>query len=154
DSFLPYPAREASTKFALSLRDPRKFAAAGAVSLNTASSNTGTAAMQGVRVTDSTALPLGAPLNILFDPDAVGPGQPGFLVNGGADGVLAYDPTLESNGKDFTLAAFGVSFRISGTPQAGDSFRLSDNSGARGDNGNAQGLIALQNANLVDGSRN
>ncbi|MDY6982301.1 MAG: flagellar hook-associated protein FlgK, partial [Pseudomonadota bacterium] len=116
DSFLLNPAREASNNFALSLRDPRKFAAAGAVSLNTKSSNTGTAALQGVRVTDPTALPLGAPLNIVFDPDAVGPGQPGFLINGGADGVLAYDPAAESDGKDFTLAAFGVSFRISGTP--------------------------------------
>lgn len=154
DSFLLNPAREASNNFALSLRDPRKFAAAGAVSLNTSTTNAGTAALQGLRVTDPSALPLGAPLNVVYDADAVGPGQPGFLINGGADGVLTYDPATESDGKDFTLAGFGISFRISGTPQAGDSFRLGDNSGARGDNGNAQNLIALQQTNLVDGSRN
>jgi flagellar hook-associated protein 1 FlgK len=47
-----------------------------------------------------------------------------------------------------------VAFRISGTPQAGASFRLGDNTGARGDNSNAMSLLALQQANLVDGSRN
>jgi flagellar hook-associated protein 1 FlgK len=153
DSFMLNPARDASNNFALSLRDPRKFAAAGAVSQNTPASNAGTSALQGLRVTDPAALPLGAPLNLVFDPDAAGPGQPGFLVNGGADGVLAYDPATELHGKDFTLGAFGITFRISGTPQAGDSFRLGDNTGAHGDNGNAQGLIALQQANIVDGSR-
>lgn len=154
DSFMLNPAREASNNFALSLSDPRKFAAAGAVSLNTTSTNSGTAALQGITVIDASVLPLGAPLNLVFDPDAIGPGQPGFLINGGDDGVLAYDPATDSHGKEFTLGAFGISFRISGTPQPGDSFRLGDNTGARGDNSNAESLIALQQANLVDGSRN
>jgi flagellar hook-associated protein 1 FlgK len=154
DSFLINPARDASNNFALSLRDARKFAAAGAVSLNTNANNFGSGALQDVRVTNPAVMPLAAPLNIVFDANAVGPGQPGFLVNGGVDGILAYDPATDGAGKNFTLNTFGVAFRISGTPQAGDSFRLGDNSGARGDNSNAQTLLALQQTNLVDGSRN
>lgn len=153
DSFLLSPARNAANNFALSLRDPRKFAAAGAVSLNTSASNLGSGALQNVRVTNPALQPLATPLNLVFNANAVGPGQPGFLINGGADGTLAYNPATESDGKDFALPAFGLALRMSGTPQAGDSFRLGDNTGARGDNSNAQGLLALQQANLVDGSR-
>jgi flagellar hook-associated protein 1 FlgK len=154
DTFILNPARDASNNFALSLRDARKFAAAGALSLNTNAANLGSGALTNLRVTDPALMPLAAPLNLVFDVNAVGPGQPGFLINGGADGTLAYNPATESDGKDFTLGTFGVAFRISGTPQAGDSFGLGDNTGARGDNSNARSLLALQQANLVDGSRN
>jgi flagellar hook-associated protein 1 FlgK len=154
DTFKLNPGRDASNNFALALRDARKFAAANAVSLNTNAANLGAASMTNVKVTNPALQPLSAPVTLTFDPDALGAGVPGFQVNGGVDGTIAYDPTTESDGKDFTLSAFGVGFRISGVPQTGDSFRLGDNTGARGDNGNALSLGALQQANLVDGSRN
>jgi flagellar hook-associated protein 1 FlgK len=154
DTFLLNPGRDASNNFALTLRDARKIAAAGAISLNTTPANLGSGAIQNVQVTNAAVMPLPIPLNISFDPNALGAGVPGLLINGGANGTLAYNPATESGGKDFVLAGLGVGFRMTGVPQNGDSFRLGNNSGARGDNGNALSLGLLQQQNLVDGSRN
>lgn len=152
DSFMLNPARDAGNNFGLALRDARKFAAAAAVNLYSNPDNGGSASLQNLQVTDASVMPLPGALVFTFDPDALGPGQSGFQINGGVNGTLAYDPATDSDGKDFTLGAFGVGFRFSGTPLAGDEFTLSDNSGARGDNGNALGLLALQQANLVNGA--
>ncbi len=71
-------------------------------------------------------------------------------------GTLAYDPATENAGKSFTIplnADESVTFTISGFPQDGDAFVISNNAGAAGDNRNGLLLGALQNAQtLINGS--
>ena len=71
-------------------------------------------------------------------------------------GTLAYDPATENAGKSFTIALNAdesVTFTISGFPQDGDAFVITNNAGAAGDNRNGLLLGALQNAQtLINGS--
>jgi flagellar hook-associated protein 1 FlgK len=151
DSFVFNPARDAGSTFKLAIADARSIAAASVLTLGKPATNTGTGNIATLGVTNPAMIPLPAEVTLSFDPDALGPGQPGLLVNGGADGVLAYDPVADSAGKSFTLDALGVSFTLNGAPAAGDSFTLQNNSGARGDNGNAIQLGALQTMKQVNG---
>lgn len=151
DSWVFNPARDAASTLNLAIADARSFAAASALAVNKAPSNTGTGGIGTLGVTDPAFIPLAAPLSISFDPDALGAGQGGLLVNGGADGILAYDPVADAAGKSFTLAGLGVTFTLKGAPAAGDAFTLQHNSGARGDNGNAVLLGNLQQLKQVDG---
>lgn len=151
DAFLIQPTSQAASVFAVALSQPEQIAAAAPLRAQTLLSNTGTAALAGPTATDATLLPLGSQVSLSFNPDALGPGQPGFDVSGIAGGPLAYDPALEGNGKDFALAGF--SFSISGTPDTGDAFVIENNTGASGDNRNALALADLQDARqLQNGS--
>jgi len=78
---------------------------------------------------------------------------PGFDATGGPGGLgpYAYDPATESNGKAITLGATGVSFTVSGAPEAGDSFDIENNFGATGDNSNALVMSELQHKPLLGG---
>ncbi len=71
-------------------------------------------------------------------------------------GTLAYDPATENAGKSFTIALNAnesVTFTISGFPQDGDAFSISNNNGAAGDNRNGLLLGALQNMQtLINGT--
>lgn len=151
DSWLFNPARDAASTFKLAIADARSFAAASALAVYTPASNTGSGSIGSLGVTDPAFIPLATPVNVVFDPDALGVGQPGLLVNGGADGILAYDPVADASGKTFTLGALGVTFALKGAPVAGDTFTLQHNTGARGDNGNAMLLGELQQLKQVDG---
>lgn len=151
DSFLFNPARDAGATLKLALTDARGFAAASALTLSKPATNSGTGSFPTLGVTDPSFIPLATPVSLSFDPDALGAGQPGLLVNGGADGILAYDPVADAAGKSFTLAGLGVTFTFAGAPASGDAFTLQHNTGARGDNGNAVLLGQLQTLKQVDG---
>ena len=153
DSFQFNPARAAGNQFSLSIRDPAAVAAASAVRATAASGNTGATTISGLQVTDPASIPLAAPVSLTFSPDALGAGQPGFLVNGGAGGTLAYDPLADSAGENFTLATLGVTFTVSGKPSANDSFSLGQNTGARGDNSNALQLAGLKTQQIINGTQ-
>lgn len=152
DSFVFNPARDAASSFKLAINDARSFAAASALALNKNATNGGTGDISALAVTDPSFIPLPAGVALEYSADALGPGLPGFLVNGGADGTIAYDPVVDAAGKSFTIAALGVSFTVNGAPAEGDSFTLSHNAGAIGDNGNAVLMSALQNKKMVNGS--
>jgi flagellar hook-associated protein 1 FlgK len=153
DSFQFNPARAAGNQFSLAIRDPAAIAAASAVRATAAAANTGATTISGLQVTDPAFIPLAAPVSLTFSPDALGVGQPGFLVNGGADGTLAYDPLADSAGKSFTLATLGVTFTVAGKPAANDSISLVHNSGARGDNSNALQLADLKSKPTINGTQ-
>jgi flagellar hook-associated protein 1 FlgK len=153
DSYTFNPARDAADTFQVAIKDPHKIAAAAAVKNVQATSNTGNATLGTLQVTDSAAMPLTTPITVRYDADALGAGLPGFVLSGGATGTIAYDPASESNGKDFELSAQGISFRINGTPANGDTFTLSDNRSARGDNRNALALAGLQLSPIVNGGK-
>lgn len=152
DSFLFNPARDAATTFKLAISDARSFAAASALADSRPASNDGTGSIESLTVTDPAFIPLGAPVDLQFGADALGPGMPGFLINGGADGTIAYDPVGDAAGKDFTLPALGVRFTVKGAPAEGDQFTLDNNTGFKGDNTNAMLLGDIQTTKNVDGN--
>jgi flagellar hook-associated protein 1 FlgK len=155
DSFVFNPARSAASSFNLGLSDPRRIAAAAPVGVINTNSNAGSGQVSSVVV--DTAIPSGLPLpsavTLTFDPDALGPGVPGFTVSGGPGGIspLGYDPSTESAGKTLALGTTGIDFTVGGVPQAGDTFVISNNSGATGDNRNALLIGDLQTQPLLNG---
>lgn len=153
DSFRFNPGRDATDSLTLAINDPRKIAAAAPVAVSTTSANTGTGALGAFTVQEPNTLPLAGPITLTFDPDAVGPGVPGFVVSGGPGGTIAYDPATEAAGKTFTFAAEGVSFTVSNNPDAGDSFVIGNNTGAYGDNSNMLKMVDLQHKPLLNGGQ-
>jgi len=155
DAFIFNPSRDAASTFSLAISDPRKIAAAAPVGVATTSTNTGSGALADLAMDTSATpgLPLATPVTLTFDPDALGAGVPGFVVTGGPGGIgpLAYDPGTESSGKNLTLGSTGITFTLSGTPGDGDSFVISNNNGATGDNRNALLIGDLQDSPLLNG---
>jgi flagellar hook-associated protein 1 FlgK len=153
DSFKFNPAKTAAGNFDFRISDPRKIAAASPISPLQNAGNTGTSELTAVRVEPVNGLPLASTVTLTFNPDAMGPGVPGFDAAGGPGGLgpFAYDPATESDGKVITLGgATGVSFTVSGNPDAGDSYTLENNFGATGDNNNALMMGELQHARLLN----
>jgi flagellar hook-associated protein 1 FlgK len=160
DSFLIRPVRSAASDIAVALSDVNRVAAAAplragaAVDANGAPVNAGSARIGAPTVGSATGLPLASPVTLTFSADADGLGHPGFVVGGVASAPLLYDPTTESAGKTFTIAAAGdVSFTISGVPVSGDGFVVGNNGSRSSDNRNALALAAVQRARpLLGGS--
>jgi flagellar hook-associated protein 1 FlgK len=149
DTFLIQPTRQGATLFDVVLNDAESFAAASPLRSQEALTNIGSSDIDGLTVTDASGLPLASQVTLTFNPDALGPGTPGYDVTGIAGGPLAYDPTTESNGKTFTLGGFD--FTVSGIPQDGDELIIENNVNGSGDNRNALALAGLQTENLLNG---
>jgi flagellar hook-associated protein 1 FlgK len=152
DSFLLRPAQGAGAGIELAVGDISKIAAAAPVRGQLTVGNGGNLAVSGLTVADASSLPLAGPITLTFNPDAFGPGVPGFDVSGGPAGPLAYDPATESSGKSFALSGYGdITFTLKGTPQTGDSVSLGNNLGGVGDNRNALLLAGLQTQRIFNG---
>lgn len=149
DAFIIQPTRQNAASFGLALNDPRGIAAASPLRADAGLGNAGDTSIDGPVVADTAGLPLPGPVTLSFDPDALGPGAPGFNVAGMAGGPLAYDPASEADGKSFTLGGF--EFTVNGTPQAGDTLTIVNNTNGAGDNRNALALAALQTSNTMFG---
>ncbi|MEM0955692.1 MAG: flagellar hook-associated protein FlgK [Pseudomonadota bacterium] len=148
DAFLISPVAQAGSLFAVQISDPRGIAAAAPVRSASSLSNGGTGVLTDLTVTDVTGLPLATDITLTFNPDALGAGVPGYDVSGFAAGPIAYDPATD-NGAGIEISINGMSFRLNGTPQAGDSFVLENNADGGGDNRNGLALAALQTAPLL-----
>jgi flagellar hook-associated protein 1 FlgK len=148
DSFLIDPVAQGASLFGVVLSDPRGFAAASPLRVETSLANAGNAELSRLSVSSVGSLPLGAAGTLTFDPDALGAGVPGFVVAGGlAGGPIAYDPTTDANGISVTLG--DISFTLSGVPEDGDVFTIDNNTDGSGDNRNALALAALQTAQVL-----
>lgn len=153
DRFLISPTRAAAGDIAVAIGDPRLIAAAAPLRTAATVGNGGSGKISAGAVSNTSNLPLGAPITLTFDPNAGGAGVPGFVVGGGPASPILYDPATESGGKSFTFAAYGgVSFTISGVPAAGDSFTIANNTNGQGDNRNALVIGALATQLSLDGS--
>lgn len=145
DTFLLRMVGNGARDFAVELNQTSQIAAAAPLRSRIAIANTGDAKISQGSVGNTTGLPLGAPITLTYDPDALGVGIPGFTVTGGPGGTLAYDPATESSGKSFTFAGYGgYTFKISNTPAAGDQFVIENNTGATADNRNMLQFLTLQ----------
>ena len=154
DSFRINPGHDAAVNFAMAISDPRKIAAASPVIADTPLANVGIGILTDLKVAANNTLPLAAPISLTFNANAGGAGIPGFDVVGGPGGSILYDPATDGAGKAFTFATQGVSFTLANTPQPGDSFTITNNTGAFGDNRNIVQIGELQYASTLNGSKN
>jgi flagellar hook-associated protein 1 FlgK len=169
DTFLVEPTRTAASDIKMLISNVKDIAAAAPLRGEQTVGNLGTGEITNPDVSSGTNLPAvlaAAEVTLRFDPNANGPGNPGFVVEGGTAGagnplgagVLAYDPAVDSNGASFDLGAAlgvadynGITFTVSGTPLSGDTFTVGKNNDASGDNRNALKIAGLQDAALLDG---
>lgn len=160
DSFLLRFTAHAARDTGLLLTQSTQIAAAAPLRSTAAVTNLGRSTITPGEVSNTTNLPLATPVTLSFDPNALGAGIPGFIVAGGPDGPLAYDPATESAGKSFTLAAPGpvtgygsYTFTIAGVPANNDTFTIGNNTNAGSDNRNALKLLDFQNTpSLINGA--
>jgi len=147
DSFLIRPVRGGARDMGVALSDVRSIAAAGPLRTTAANGNAGTGKISAGEVTNTTGLPLAGDITVAFDA-----ANDRFVVTGAEAGTLSYDPKTQSAGANFSLAAGGFSFTISGVPVDGDQFVIARNAAGVSDNRNALALGQLQTRNLVGSS--
>jgi len=149
DTFQVQPTRNSARNIGVLIKDNGLIAHASPIRSTSAISNTGNLKFNLGGVSGATTYPLAADITLVFDPNAVGAGVPGFLISGGPGGAIAYDPAnaAEVNGKSFTLTApfDGITFTVSGVPATGDSVTVTNNTNGVGDNQNGLLLAQLQN---------
>ena len=153
DRFLLQPVGRAASTMKALLTDPRDVAAASPLVATVATGNTGTASISSLQV---KALPLptpGATVQVTFTDDNGGYNwtllDAGNAVIGGGSGTWQPGTTLPPSGTDFN----GFQLQIDGVPRSGDVLSVAPTSstGVATNNGNALSLMALRDANLVDG---
>jgi flagellar hook-associated protein 1 FlgK len=155
DSFLVRPYFRAASAMDVALSRASDVAASAPLVSSESVSNKGSALVDGPTNTTMIGIPLATDITLTYRDNAAGFG-PGFEVIGGPGGVILFDPTTESAGKTFTFENFGnASFTVSGTPEDGDTFTISNNTSGAGDNRNALLLGALQTeGSLLDSTAN
>ena len=155
DSFLVRPYFRAASAMDVALNRASDVAASAPLVSSESVSNKGSASVDGPTNTTMVGIPLATDITLTYRDNAAGFG-PGFEVIGGPGGVILFDPTTESAGKTFTFENFGnASFTVSGTPEDGDTFTISNNTSGAGDNRNALLLGALQTeGSLLDSTAN
>jgi len=147
DSYRLRPTRRGGSSIDTILKDPRDIAAAEAVRGGDAASNTGTGHISpGSLVTRTGTSLAGLPVTLTFNAAL----NQFDLSTGGS---VAYNPATDS-GTPLTVSIAGLgdfSFEMTGAPDNGDAFTLSNNTGGVGDNRNALKLAGLQDAKLMLG---
>lgn len=157
DSYLVQPTRYAARDVAMLLADPAKIAAAAPIRTALGTSNAGSGAISSGSVTAAyLAAPLGAPITLTYN---AGPGTlTGFPPTQAVTVTVGTTSTTYPAGSPvpYTAGAVmsfgGVEITVSGSPSNGDTFAIMPNSGAVGDNRNAQRLAALSSQSLVGGT--
>lgn len=141
DTFLIRPVADGARDISVAISDPGKIAAAAPVRASAALANAGSAAISSGAV--NTPLPLDpnlqASVTITFDSATT------FTVTGAVPAVVG--SVAYTSGADISYNGWTV--QISGAPQVGDTFDVTQNTNAAGDNRNALLLAGLQTRNLM-----
>jgi flagellar hook-associated protein 1 FlgK len=144
DSFLVRPTVNGASSLGLSLTDPTKIAAASPIRSNAPIANLGTGTIATATVTGG--LPLNAnlrqPVTITFNNPPTS-----FNVTGTGTG----NPSNVPYTAGAAITYNGWTTQISGTPSAGDTFTVSQNTNASTDGSNSLLMAALQTANTLAG---
>ena len=144
DSFLIRPHFRAASAMDVAANQPSDIAAAAPLVLAANVANKGSAEVAELSSASMDNIPLANGITLTYQNNVDGL-NPGFVVTGGPGGGILFDPANEGDGKTFTFENFGnSSFTVSGAPQDGDTFTLSNNSSGSGDNRNALLFSALQ----------
>lgn len=136
DRFLIQPVRTAATAFSVVETDPRRIAAAAALTTAVDPANTGTVRVDALEVIDSSATGFLDPVTIEF----TAPGT--FMINGA--GSYAYSP-----GSPIALSGYEIT--LSGTATTGDRMTVQAGTGAVGDNSNGLRLAGIAREPILDG---
>jgi len=142
DSFLIRPTADGARDIGLAINDPAKIAAAAPIRGAAATTNIGTGVITSGTVNPPLPLDpnLQVPVSITFDNPPTT-----FSVTGAGTG----DPVGVAYVAGQDIVYNGWTVRLTGTPAAGDTFTVSPNTNATGDNRNALLLAALQNQNTL-----
>lgn len=142
DTFLIRPTANAARDIRVLSGDPARVAAAAPMRASAALTNSGSASISSGTV--NTPLPLHAnlrdPVSIVFDTPPTT-----FTVTGAVPAVVG--SVAYTSGADISYN--GWTLQISGTPSAGDTFNIVQNTNATGDNRNALLMVGLQVQNLL-----
>lgn len=141
DSFQIQPTRQAATGLQMVMTDPNGIAAAAALNATAATANTGTGRIGAVTVTDPTNAALLSGATVSF------PSASTYQVTDSAGNVLSSGSYAAGQ----TISANGWSVTPSGTPAAGDSFAIAQNSNGLNDTSNALALAGLADAKVLNG---
>jgi len=154
DSFKIRPTFSAASQVSLAVTEPALLAARGPLVPSAPATNTGNSEINDISITDTSLLPVAADVTLTYSANALGAGQPGFTVNGGAQPAVAYDPGADSAGKQISLAGVtGATITIAGVPAEGDTLTLSNNVNGVGDNRNLMTLTDLpRSKSLLNGT--
>jgi flagellar hook-associated protein 1 FlgK len=153
DSYLIRPGYRAASSMDVAITLPSNIAAAAPLKTNAAIANGGDAKITSIINSNVNDLPLTGDVTLTYSADALGVGQPGFTMTGGATGTIAYNPANESAGKTVNLGILGgATLELAGIPEAGDVLTISNNTSGAGDNRNALRMAELQTAALLLGN--
>ena len=145
DSYLIRPVARGAELLGLAINDPDLLATAAPVRAGAQGGNLGSGNLAQPAITDATDPALRRSVDIIFQ----NPPTTFDVVDVVSLAVLASGVTY-SNGQTFGFN--GWTTNITGNPEAGDVFRIEDNTGGSGDNRNALELSELQSLNTVTGN--
>lgn len=148
DRILIQPTRNAAGNISVALTDPRLIAAAAPISTAATNTNTGTGKISAGSVNSvASGIPLAGNITLTFN---AATNQ--FTVAGATPATVAFNPTTNATGLNITLTNPDISFTLSGVPNTGDSFVISNNVSGVSDNRNALLLAGLQSKKILDSS--
>jgi flagellar hook-associated protein 1 len=133
----------ASKNIGVAIQDPANIAAAAPVVAGNTSSNTGSATLSNLAVTDPTNTALKDQVSISF----TSPTQ--YNVTDTTTGTTLATGVAYTSGNSVSYNGWTAS--LQGTPAAGDNFTVGPNTSGVGDNRNALALAGLQDALTMDG---
>jgi flagellar hook-associated protein 1 FlgK len=136
DSFEVEPTRNVISGMTVLTTDPNAIAAAAAVTSAAGSANTGTGTISAPTVQTASNANLLNTVTIAFTNPTT------YTINGAGSNAYTPGANIDVN---------GWQAQISGTPAAGDTFTVSSNAGATGDNANALLLANILNTPVLDG---
>lgn len=145
DSFEIQPTRNAASGFGSLITDPAKIAAASPARADASTQNTGTVKASLTNVAANFSL-MTNPVKVTYTGGAY------TIIDTVTNAPLTPAPTVTNTASGTDITFNGMTFSLNGTPQNGDTFTLSNNSGAVADNGNMLKLAKLQTAKTINGT--
>jgi len=139
DSYRIMPTKYAGRSIDVRVTDPARLALAGPVRATTTLANIGNAKISAPTILDSTDAALQTSVQLVFNTPPTT-----YQVNG-TGALIPFN-----NGGNIDINGWRV--QISGTPAAGDTFQVTSNTNAKGDNTNALALLNLRLKGIMDGS--
>lgn len=145
DSFEIQPTRNAAAGFGSLITDPAKIAAASPARADASTQNTGTVKASLTNVAPGFSL-MTNPVKVTYTAGAY------VVVDSVTGNPLVPAPTVTATATGTDISFNNMTFSLNGTPNNGDTFTLSNNTGAVSDNGNMLKLAKLQTAKTINGT--
>lgn len=148
DTFMIHPTANGARDLRLLTSDPAKIAAAAPMRTFAATTNLGSGAISAGAV---STIPLNASIQNNVSITFIDATHYTVTDNTTATALVAPPGTLYNPAAGATLSFNGWTAQLSGAPKAGDTFTVSNNTNASGDNRNALLMAGLQTQNLLAG---